>query len=207
VKVHWSPNTDRRPSRVKANPRFSSLGSRLDGAIGPSQGAIADLPSCHVARAPWLHDGCSHPGVVRLPGGGYHLRPIAPADTELDYRAVMGSQASLWSVFGEVWGWPQPNMTVEEDRDELACHEREMEAHQSVNYAVFDSDETVLLGCMYIDPPLRAGADAEIAWWLADEHIGTELEQRLDSFVPAWISAMWPFRHPRHVGHDIAWNA
>jgi hypothetical protein len=82
-----------------------------------------------------------------------------------------------------------------------------MEAHQSFNYALFDSDETVLLGCVYIDPPLRAGADAEIAWWVTDEHIGTELEQRLGRFVPAWISATWPFRHPRHLGHDIAWSA
>jgi hypothetical protein len=119
----------------------------------------------------------------------------------------MGSQTSLWSVFGAVWGWPRPNLTVEEDRAELARHEREMEAHQSFNYAVLDSDETVLLGCMYIDPPLRAGADAESACWLADEHIGTELEQRPDSFAFAWISAMWPFRHPRHLGHDIARSA
>ena len=105
---------------------------------------------------PWLPDGFVHPGVVRLPGGGYHPRPIAPADTELDYRAVMGSQASLWSVFGEALGWPQPNMTVEEDRAKLARHEREMEAHQSFDYAVFDSDETVLLGCVYIDPAVAS---------------------------------------------------
>ncbi len=155
---------------------------------------------------PWLSDSFVYPLAVPIPGGGYHLRPITPADTELDYQAVMSSPARLWSLFGEVWGWPKPDMTTERDRADLVRHEREMQARHSFNYAVFNEGETALLGCVYIDPPLRAGADAEIAWWVVDEYCESNLEQRLDRFVPAWISAAWPFRQPRHLGHDIAWS-
>ena len=61
---------------------------------------------------PWLSDSFVYPLAVPIPGGGYHLRPITPADTELDYQAVMSSPARLWSLFGEVWGWPKPDMTT-----------------------------------------------------------------------------------------------
>lgn len=55
-------------------------------------------------------------------------------------------------------------MTREQDREDLARHEAEMVTHESINYALFDTDETALLGCVYIDPPQKVGADAEISW-------------------------------------------
>lgn len=97
-------------------------------------------------------------------------------------------------------------MTYEQDRDDLARHEREIEAHESFNYAVFNAEETALLGCVYIDPPEKPGADAEISWWVVDELVGTDVEQSLDAFVPTWIEREWPLRRPRYVGRDISWD-
>jgi len=53
-------------------------------------------------------------------------------------------------------------MTYEHDAEDLARHEAEIAAHQSFNYALFDNAENALLGCVYIDPPEKQGADAEI---------------------------------------------
>jgi Acetyltransferase (GNAT) domain len=153
----------------------------------------------------WLPVGFVHPASVEVMDG-YHLRPIRAADVDLDYPAVMGSQAHLWSIFGEAWGWPPPTMTREQDREDLARHEREIQAHQSFNYALLDDDETALFGCVYIDPPEKVGADAEISWWVVDAAAGSELERALDGLVPRWIAADWPFERPRYIGRDLSWR-
>jgi hypothetical protein len=137
--------------------------------------------------------------------GGYHLRPIAAADTDLDYPAVMGSQERLWSIYGDAWGWPPATMTYQQDLEDLARHEAEIAAHESFNYALLDDAETALLGCVYIDPPEKAGADAEISWWVIDERLGTALQQTLDWLVPRWIADAWPFERPRYIGRDLSW--
>jgi hypothetical protein len=121
---------------------------------------------------PWLPDGWQHPTRVDL-STGHHLRPIRASDVDLDMVAVMGSQERLWSIYGQAWGWPPATMTAEEDRVDLARHEAEIEAHESFNYALFDADETQLLGCVYVDPPEKVGADAEISWWVVDPLVDT----------------------------------
>jgi hypothetical protein len=152
----------------------------------------------------WLAADFSFPAVVPV-GDGYHLRPIRAADADLDYPAVMGSQPRLWSIFGEAWGWPRDSMTYQQDRKDLARHEAEIAARQSFNYALLDDAETVLLGCVYIDPPEKQGSDGEISWWVVDDRVGTDLERALDALVPRWIAAAWPFTHPRYLGRDLSW--
>ena len=138
-------------------------------------------------------------------GADHHLRPIRAADVDLDMIAVMGSQPRLWSIFGPAWGWPSASMTREHDLADLARHEREIDAHESFNYALFDSAETALLGCVYIDPPEKRGADAEISWWTVDGETGTRLLAALDTLVPRWIATSWPFDQPRYIGRDLSW--
>jgi len=87
------------------------------------------------------------------------------------------------------WGWPPADLTYDADRDDLARHEAEIEAHQLFNYALFDTDETALLGCVHIDPPEKAGADAEISWWIIDELVDSSSRRR---------SSVW-FRTGSHV--------
>jgi hypothetical protein len=153
----------------------------------------------------WLPDDFVHP--VHVPvDDTHHLRPIRADDTEIDHPAVMGSRERLWGVYGQAWGWPPAAMTLEQDREDLARHEAEIEAHESFNYALLDSAETRLLGCVYIDPPEKVGgADAEISWWVVDELVGTPLETALDVLVPRWVAADWPLRNPRYVGRDLTW--
>lgn len=153
----------------------------------------------------WLPDDFVHPCAVPVVDG-YHLRPIRASDVDLDMPAVMGSRDRLWSIYGEAWGWPPSTMTAEQDRDDLARHQAEMELHESFNYAFFDAAESELIGCVYIDPAERAGADAEISWWVRDEYAGSPVETALDDFVPRWIDQDWPLTAPRYVGRDLTWH-
>jgi hypothetical protein len=98
-------------------------------------------------------------------------------------------------------------MTHDQDRADLARHAAEMAAHRSFNYALFDDAETALLGCVYIDPPEKPGADAEISWWVVDWLVGTDVERAIDAAVPTWIARDWPVHAPRYVGRDLSWNA
>jgi hypothetical protein len=152
----------------------------------------------------WLPVDFAHPLRIAVPGG-YHLRPIAAADADLDYPAVMGSRERLWSIYGDAWGWPPATMTYQQDLEDLARHEAEIAAHESFNYALLDDAETALFGCVYIDPPEKAGADAEICWWVVDERLGAGLQDVLDRLVPRWIAEAWPFERPRYIGRDLSW--
>ncbi|WP_040496278.1 GNAT family N-acetyltransferase [Ilumatobacter nonamiensis] len=154
----------------------------------------------------WLPDDFVHPTLVPIGRTGAHLRPIHPDDTELDMIAVMGSQERLWSIYGEAWGWPPTTMTADQDRDDLARHAQEMVDHESFNYALFDREESALLGCVYIDPPQKPGADAEISWWVIDSLVGSDIEAGLDAFVPTWIERDWPLDNPCYVGRDLSWR-
>ena len=147
----------------------------------------------------WLPSEFEHPLRVEL-STGHHLRPIRACDVDLDMPAVMGSQERLFRIFGPAWGWPPATMTYEQDRADLERHEIEMQRRQSFNYALFDADESALFGCVYIDPAERAGADADISWWVIDDLVGSRVETALDDFVPRWIHDEWPFTAPRFMG-------
>jgi hypothetical protein len=153
----------------------------------------------------WLPPEFEHPDQVELPTG-HHLRPIRESDTPIDFPAVMGSRDRLWTIFGPPWGWPPTTMTFDQDRADLARHECEQNEHLSFNYAVLDEAESRLLGCVYIDPAERVGADADISWWVIDEAVGSPLESTLVEFVPHWVTSAWPFTSPRFIGRDLTWG-
>jgi hypothetical protein len=154
----------------------------------------------------WLPADFRAPDRLDLPTG-HHLRPIRAEDLELDYPAVMGSQERLWTLFGPVWGWPPADMTPEQDEEDLARHADEMTRNESFNLAIFDADETALLGCVYVDPPEAEGYDAEVSWWVVDDEVGSALERAVGAEVPAWLEARWPLQRPRIVGRDVTWEA
>ena len=148
----------------------------------------------------WLPENFVHPMRVSV-CDGHRLRPIRASDVDLDYPAVMGSRARLWARYGEAWGWPPASMTFEEDREDLVRHEREIEAHESFNYALFDEAETALVGCVYVDPPddgTPSTFDAVVSWWVVDEAVGTPVEAALDAVVPRWLDQSWPFSKVLH---------
>lgn len=88
-------------------------------------------------------------------------------------------------------------MTYEQDEVDLARHETEIATHQSFNYALLVDDESALVGCVYIDPPVVDGYDAEVSWWVVDDLVGSDVAGALDDLVPRWLAADWPLVRPR----------
>ena len=69
-------------------------------------------------------------------------------------------------------------------------------------------EETALRGCIFIDPPEKEGADAEISWWVVGERWAPVPEPALDALVPRWVAEDSPLGAcPRYVGRDLTWEA
>lgn len=144
--------------------------------------------------ASWLPAEFRHP-LIAVPWEGVLARPIRASDVDIDMIAVMGCREMLWRMYGDAWQWPPADMSREADEADLARHAEEMERHESFNYAILTSDESRLLGCIYIDPlsPTGAGAPAaEVSWWLVPD-VAAERRGELDAFVPRWLGERWPF--------------
>jgi hypothetical protein len=153
----------------------------------------------------WLPTDFEPPQILVVPPE-HHFRPIRASDVGIDYPAVMGSRERLWATFGRPWTWPLESMTLEQDRADLARHEYEMVERRSFNYALLDEEERSLAGCVYIDPPERKGADADISWWVVDDLVSTPLDVFLSVLIPRWVGECWPFAEPRFIGLDITWD-
>lgn len=153
---------------------------------------------------PWLPVDFQHPLHVPVTAR-HHLRPIRATDVDLDLPAVNSSRERLFSIYGPAWSWPPVAMTREQDEADLARHEQEIRDHLSFNYALFDHDETALLGCVYLDPATRSGFDVEVSWWVVDGQVGSALEASLESLVPTWLRDHWPFTRPVFPGRDLSW--
>jgi hypothetical protein len=143
---------------------------------------------------------------TRLETERFILRPISVDDVEKDMDAVMSSRETLWGMFGEHWGWPAEDLDAAEDRRHLEWHENEFRTRSSFDYAVMHPDESALLGCVYIDPPLKQGYDAEVYLWVRDSEQNTSLEERLMLTVRGWVQREWPFARVVYPGRDLPWE-
>jgi hypothetical protein len=124
----------------------------------------------------------------------FRLRSITVHDVFKDYDAVMSSREHLWRRFGEIWGWPAADLSIEQDIVDLGWHQKEFQLRSSFDYAVMSLDEARLLGCVYIDPPQEAGTDADVWYWARQSELATGLEDALRAFVVRWLAREWPFR-------------
>ncbi|MFS8087265.1 MAG: GNAT family N-acetyltransferase [Acidobacteriota bacterium] len=128
------------------------------------------------------------------------MRCITIHDVFKDYDAVMSSREHLWSRFGDLWGWPAKNMTIEQNIVDLGWHQKEFQLRSSFDYALMTPDERQLLGCVYIDPPSEEGTDAEVWFWARTSELPKGLEMFLADFLPKWLATAWPFRIVRING-------
>jgi hypothetical protein len=140
---------------------------------------------------PFLPSGFTPP--AGLEHARFRLRPITVNDVVKDYDAVMSSRDHLWGLFGEAWGWPPADLTLEQDLIDLAWHQKEAQLHRSFNFAVMSLDERRLLGCVYVDPAEGEGYDAEVTWWVRADELETGLDAEVGAAARAWIEAEWPF--------------
>ncbi|MBD1915632.1 MULTISPECIES: GNAT family N-acetyltransferase [Cyanophyceae] len=123
----------------------------------------------------------------------FRLRSITIHDAFKDFDAVMSSRDHLWNRFGEIWGWPPEDLTIEQNIVDLGWHQKEFQLKSSFDYAVMSLDEARLLGCIYIDPPPQADVDAEVWYWARQSELASGLEAEVEAFLLPWLRDNWPF--------------
>jgi len=124
----------------------------------------------------------------------FRMRMLTIHDLVKDYYAVMSSRDHLWRRFGVVWGWPKPEMTLEQNLIDLGWHQKEFQRRSSFAYTVVALDESLTRGCVYIDPPTAGGMDAEVWFWARQSELQGGLEDRLDAHLRRWLRSEWGFR-------------
>ena len=123
----------------------------------------------------------------------FKLRPLTIHHVVKDYDAVMTSRDDLWRRFGEVWGWPADDLTLEQDLIDLAWHQKEFQTKSSFAYTVLNLEESQVLGCVYVYPSKLQDIDAEIWFWIRQSALASNLEQQLYCFITRWLTKRWPF--------------
>ncbi len=126
----------------------------------------------------------------------WRLRMITVDDVDLDYEAVVSSEAHLVARFGP--GWPT-GLTRRQNLVDLGWHEKEFQRRGSFAYTLVAPDESRVLGCVYIEPTALPGHDAAVRYWVRSSELETGLEAELGSALRDWLARCWPFRNPRFV--------
>ncbi len=121
----------------------------------------------------------------------FRLRMLSAEDVEVDYEAVIESRGLLQSRFGGEW--PREGFTLEENLADLERHQREFLNREAFAYTVVSLDESRVLGCVYIDPTHRPGADAEVRMWVRQSEVERGLDDILFRTVKEWLESSWPF--------------
>ncbi|MBA2524004.1 MAG: GNAT family N-acetyltransferase [Solirubrobacterales bacterium] len=147
----------------------------------------------------------THPIPPGITADRFVMRLITVSDLVRDYDAVMSNVEHLRQRF-PYWGWPDPAMTMEDDLVDLGWHQKEAKLRRSFNYAVLTPDERRLLGCLYVDPPEKRGAEAEVCLWIRADQDVDGLEADLEAAVREWLAAEWPFKTICWPGREISWE-
>lgn len=121
----------------------------------------------------------------------FRLRMLSVEDAEKDYEAVVESREHLHARFGREW--PREGFTLEENLADLERHQREFLNREAFAYTVVTLDESRVLGCVYIDPTQRPGADAEVRMWVRQSEVEQGLDEVLFRTVQEWLESSWPF--------------
>ncbi len=136
----------------------------------------------------------------------FKLRVLQEDYVEMDYEAVMNSIDHISSVFGPGNKWPSEDMTIEQNRADLAKHRAEFEARQSFAYTVLSPKEDVCIGCVYICPAPRLDYDAAVYIWTRASEKESDLDKILYDSVKKWIQEKWPFVTIAFPGREVGWR-
>jgi hypothetical protein len=132
----------------------------------------------------------------------FRLRMLMASDVDKDYEAVMSSIEHLQQEFSKGSGWPQNDLTWEQDLIDLEWHQSEFEKRSSFTYTVMNLDESVCLGCLYIFPSDSKEYDADVKMWVRKSEYDKGLDPVLFSTVKNWMKEKWPFTKVQYPGRE-----
>ena len=134
----------------------------------------------------------------------FRLRMLTIHDLVKDYDAVMSSAEHLKAVWPDS-GWPE-GLTLEDDLIDLGWHQKEFQNRSSFAYTMVTPDESMVMGCVYINPTEVKGYDAEVYLWVRTSELQGGLDARLFASVKRWLADEWPFESPAFPGREIDWR-
>jgi hypothetical protein len=129
-------------------------------------------------------------------------RMLSVRDLIPDYDAVMSSESDLIGLMGPNSDWPR-GLTLEEDLIDLGWHQREFTLRRSFAYTVMAPDESLCLGCCYINPSNRPGFEVDAFYWVRSSH--KHLEEDLSARFRRFLAEEWPFSRVAFPGRDHPW--
>ena len=141
----------------------------------------------------------------RLETEEFRLRMLTVNDVVKDYDAVMTSVDHLKTIWPGS-NWPD-HLTFEQDLIDLGWHQKEFQDRRSFAYTVVTPSESMVTGCVYINPTSKRGYDAVVYLWARQSELAGGLEDRLYAAVREWIRREWPFGTVAFPGRDIEWEA
>lgn len=147
----------------------------------------------------------SEPVPQRTERSEFVIRPLTVSDVDIDYEAVMDSRERIEGTFGPDDDWPSADLTLDQDRIDLAWHQKEFQRRDAFTYAVVNTDDTVEFGCLYVQPT-EAEYDAAVYFWVSDAAVDRGLDGEIESHIREWISESWPFLEVAYPGRDIPWT-
>lgn len=147
--------------------------------------------------APFVPDTFEVPSVLET--DRFRLRMLSVADVEKDYEAVMETQAYFHSRGSS---WPREGFTIEENLADLERHQQEFLERKAFAYTVVSLDEGRVLGCIYINPTDREGADARVHMWVRKSEYERGLDPVLFQTVKEWLKSSWPFSAVIYPGRE-----
>lgn len=143
-------------------------------------------------------------------GEGFTIRPLHVTDAVIDYDAVMTSIDSIRDSYWRAPGWPQDDLSLMQNLIDLAWHTKERQFKTSFAYIPVSPDGSLELGCIYIDPSVKEGYDANVQMWVRASEQATGFDERLYATVRDWIAHDWPFERVAYPGREIEraeWDA
>jgi hypothetical protein len=128
--------------------------------------------------------------------GGFRLEPLGPEHNERDYAAWRSSMEHIRRSPGFPDGnWPR-EMSLEENRADLARHARDFADRAGFTYTVLDSSDDVV-GCLYVYPAHDGIHDAVVQSWVRESKAA--LDDAFRRAIASWLtSGAWPFERPRY---------
>jgi hypothetical protein len=145
---------------------------------------------------------------------GFTAKVLTPQFADLDFEAVTASANTIRHVFGPENFWPSQGMGYEENKADLARHERQFHERSAFAYALLDPTGSRYLGCLYLKPiKSKTGRDkrheqfsAQAFFWLSTLHqeVG---EAALQAAITDWLAAVWGLTNVAWPGRNPSWKA
>jgi hypothetical protein len=121
----------------------------------------------------------------------FRLEPLGPEHNEGDYRAWTSSVSHIRATPGfEGRRWPEPSMTLAENRGDLERHASDFAARSGFTYTVRAAGSDEIIGCVYIYPAV-GGVGADVRSWVSADR--ASLDVVLYEAVSDWLRSAWPF--------------